>query len=134
MRAAYLLAALLLTGACSSTPGVVVDTQTVRDYVEVGELEDVPYIRVSAHDSWSDLTEFYVIYEARTSNYLIEFRRRCRELRDNAMIAADHRYDDKRLRAKEDTLRGCRIGKIYPLTEGQATELRNLGVGPGEGN
>ena len=34
------------------------------------------------------------------------------------MIAGDHRYDHNRLRVNEDTLRGCRIGKIYPLTDG----------------
>jgi hypothetical protein len=126
--------ALLLAVACSSTPEVSVDTQTVRDYVEVGELEDVQYIRVYAHDSWSRLTDFFVIYEARNDNYLIEFRRRCRELQDNTTIVGDRRYDHNRLRVNEDTLRGCRIGKIYPLTEGQAIELQTLGKGPGQGN
>jgi hypothetical protein len=113
---------------------VTVETQTVRDYVEVGELEDVQHIRVYAHDSWSYLTDHYVIYKARTNNYLIGFRRRCRELQDNSMIPSDHRYDHNRLRVNEDTLRGCRIGKIYPLTEAQTTELKNLGHGPGQGN
>ncbi len=134
MRPTYLVIALVLIVACSSTPQVVVETQTVRDYVEVGELEDVRHIRVYTHDSWSYLTEYFVLYEARTSDYLVEFRRRCRELRDNAVIVGDHRYDHNRLRVNEDTLRGCRIAKIYPLTEAQAIELRNLGKGPGEGN
>lgn len=134
MRAAYLVGALLLINACSSTPKVVVETQTVRDYVEVGELEDVKHIRVYNNDSWSYLTEDFVIYKGRADNYLLEFRRRCPELNDNTMIAGDHRYDHNRLRVNEDTLRGCRIGKIYPLTEAQTTELRNLGKGPGEGN
>ena len=49
MRAAYLVGALSLMSACSSTPKVVVETQTVRDYVEVGELEDVQaYPRLQA--------------------------------------------------------------------------------------
>jgi hypothetical protein len=129
-----MVCALLLAVACSSTPETAVDTQTVRDYVEVGELEDVQYIRVYAHDSWSRLTDFFVIYEARNDNYLIEFRRRCRELQDNTTIVGDRRYDHNRLRVNEDTLRGCRIGKIYPLTEGQAIELQTLGKGPGQGN
>jgi len=134
MRHNVLVVALLLAAACSSTPQTPVDTQTVRDYVEVGELEDVQHIRVYAHDSWSRLTDHFVIYEARNDNYLIEFRRRCRELQDNSRIVGDRRYDHNRLRVNEDTLRGCRIGKIYPLTEGQAIELQSLGKGPGEGN
>jgi len=134
MRLTCLVSVLTLMAGCSSTPQVAVDTQTVRDYVEVGELEDVKHIRVYSHDSWSYLTEYFVLYEARTSDYLVEFRRRCPELRDNAVIVGDHRYDHNRLRVNEDTLRGCRIGKIYPLTEAQVIELRNLGKGPGEGN
>ena len=142
MRPVYRLGTLMLIAACSSTSDevsvkkqkITVETQTVQDYVEVGELQDVQHIRVYTHDSWSYLTDFYVIYKARTSSYLVEFRRRCRELNDNSMIVGDHRYDKNRLRVNEDTLRGCRIGKIYPLTEAQATELRNLGRGPGAGN
>jgi len=134
MRLTCLVSVLTLMAGCSSTPQVAVETQTVRDYVEVGELEDVKHIRVYSHDSWSYLTEYFVLYEARTSDYLVEFRRRCPELRDNAVIVGDHRYDHNRLRVNEDTLRGCRIGKIYPLTEAQVIELRNLGKGPGEGN
>ena len=134
MRLTRLVGTLLFMSACSSTPPVVVETQTVRDYVGVGELEDVKHIRVYNHDSWSYLTDDFVIYKGRADNYLFEFRRRCPELRDNSMIPADHRYDQNRLRANEDTLRGCRIGKIYPLTDAQAIEMRNLGRGPGEGN
>jgi len=142
VRFVYLLGALLLTVACASTSDGVsvkkqkvnVETQTVRDYVEVGEIEDVQHIRVWPHDSWSYLTDHFVLYETRNSEYLFEFRRRCRELNDNAMIVGDRRYDHNRLRVNEDTLRGCRIGKIYPLTKAQAAELRNLGKGPGAGN
>ena len=136
MRDACLVGALLLTAACSSTPEaeVPVDTQTVRDYVEVGEVGDVQHIRVYKNDSWSRLTDYFVIYKARNDNYLIEFRRRCRELQDNTTIVGDRRYDHNRLRVNEDTLRGCRIGKIYPLTEAQAAELQHLGRGPGQGN
>lgn len=142
MRPMYLVGAMLLIAGCSSTSDevsvkkrkVTVETQTVQDYVEVGELEDVQYVRVYNHDSWSYLTDHFIIYKARDGEYLVEFRRRCRELRDNTRITGDHRYDHNRMRVNEDTIRGCRIAKIYPLTEAQATELRNLGVGPGERN
>jgi hypothetical protein len=135
------LAPLISIAGCSSSSEidvekrrVSVETQTVQDYVEVGELESVQHIRVYNHDSWSYLTDHFIIYKARDGEYLVEFRRRCRELRDNMVITGDHRYDHNRLRVNEDTIRGCRIGTIYPLTEAQATELRNLGTGPGGRN
>lgn len=134
MRFILLLMALAACGACSSTPKVAVDTQAVRDYVAVGELEDVRHIRTYHRDSMEYLTDYFILYEARTHDYLIEFRRICREFRDNRAVAPDHRYDHNRLRADEDTIRGCRIARIYPLTKAQAEELRNLGHAPGAGN
>jgi hypothetical protein len=106
----------------------------VRDYIEVGELEDVDHIRTFSRDSMEYVSDYYILYKARTSEYLIEFRRICREFRENRAVAPDRRYDYNRLRAGEDTIRGCRIDKIYPLTTAQADEMRNLGHAPGAGN
>jgi hypothetical protein len=125
---------IAMLDACSSTPSHNVDTQAVRDYVEVGELEDVQHIRTYHRDSMEYLSNYFILYEARTKDYLVEFRRICREFRDNRTVAPDHRYDHNRLRANEDTIRGCRIARIYPLTRAQADELRNLGHAPGTGN
>jgi hypothetical protein len=130
----YLGAAMIAATACSSAPPARVDTQAVRDYVEVGELEDAEYVRTYGRDTWSYLSDYFVIYRGRNKEYLVEFKRACRELQDDRTIAADHRHDPRRMRANEDTVRGCRIGKIYPLTRAQAIELRNLGDSPGEGN
>ena len=80
------------------------------------------------------VSDYHILYKARTSEYLIEFKRICREFRENRAVAPDRRYDYNRLRANEDTVRGCRIGKIYPLTQAQAEELRNLGHAPRAGN
>ena len=44
----------------------------------------------------------------------------------------DIRYDSSVLRARFDTLRGCRIDKLYAIEPGQADELRNLGWAPGD--
>jgi hypothetical protein len=125
---------LAALGACSTTPKQPVDSQAIMDYVEVGELEEVEHIRTYNRDSMEYLSDYFILYGARTRVYLIEFRRICREFRDNRAVAPDHRYDHNRLRANEDTIRGCRIGKIYPLTRAQAEELRNLGRAPGGGN
>lgn len=134
MRLALALVALAALGACTSTPGKTVDSQAVRDYVEVGELESVEHIRTYHRDSMEYLSDYFILYEARTKDYLVEFKRICREFRDNRTVAPDRRYDYNRLRINEDTIRGCRIGKIYPLSKAQAEELRNLGHAPGTGN
>jgi hypothetical protein len=125
---------LAALAACSSAPKPRVDTQAVRDYVDVGELEDVEHIRTYSRDSLEYLSDFFILYKVRTKEYLLEFRRPCREFGDHRAVAPDHRYDHNRLKANEDTIRGCRIGKIYPLTRGQADELRNLGQAPGGRN
>ena len=134
MRLALALVALAALSACTSTPSKTVDSQAVRDYVEVGELEGVEHIRTYHSDSMEDLSDYFILYEARTKEYLVEFKRICREVQDNRTVAPDRRYDYNRLRINEDTIRGCRIGKIYPLTRAQAEELRNLGHAPGSGN
>jgi hypothetical protein len=134
MKHAIAVMVLAALGACKSTPTRGVDTQAVRDYVEVGELESVEHIRTYHRDSMEYLSEYFILYEARTKDYLVEFKRICREFRDNRTVAPDRRYDYNRLRINEDTIRGCRIGRIYPLTKAQAEELRNLGHAPGAGN
>ena len=134
MRSVFVLLPLVTVLACSTTTKPRGDAQAVRDYVEVGELEDVEHIRTFSRDSMEYVSDYHVLYKARTSEYLVEFRRICREFRENRMVAPDRRYDYNRLRADEDTIRGCRIDKIYPLTKAQAEELRNLGHAPGAGN
>ena len=45
---------------------------------------------------------------------------------DNSSITPDRRYDYNMMRRGVDTLRGCRIGRMYPLTDAQAEEIRVL--------
>lgn len=134
MKALYAIGAAVMIAACSGTPEVPEDTLAIRDYVEVGELQTVDKVRTSGNDSWSYLSDYYVIYESRHDEYLLEFRRVCRELRDNALLTADRRSDHNAMYVGLDTLRGCRIDKMYPLTEAQAIELRALGGAYGHGN
>lgn len=134
MKALYAISTVAIIAACSGTPEVPAETLAVRDYVEVGELQTVNKVRTYRHDSWSYLSDYYVIYKSRNDEYLLEFRRVCRELRDSQLLTPDRRSDHNNMYAGLDTLRGCRIGKMYPLTEAQAIELRHLGHAPGEGN
>lgn len=134
MRATYLAAAALLLHGCAdmAEPRVDPKDQAVDDYIQVGELQSQDKVRMSDHDSWTYVTEHYAIYRGRDGEYLFKFRRRCVELRDNTRVTPDQRFDNQ-IRRKVDTLRGCLIEDIYPLTEAQAEELRNLPEAPLEG-
>ena len=103
-------------------------------YVEIGELKEAGSVRTQSRDKWAPVTEHFAVYEARDGHYLFEFDRACREMFDNSRITPDRRYDHSVMRRGVDTLRGCRIDKIYELTEGQAQEIEALAKSAGGGN
>jgi hypothetical protein len=134
MRTAILIATVVLVAACAGTREVPEDTQAVRDYVEVGELAQADRIRTRGNDAWTPLTHHFAIYNARDGAFLLEFTHICRELTDNTRITPDFRYDHNVIRRGIDTLRGCRIDRMYPLTEAQREELETLVKGATGGN
>ncbi|HSM30385.1 MAG TPA: DUF6491 family protein [Woeseiaceae bacterium] len=134
MKTTVLACSLALLAACAGTPEIPPDTQAVRDYVEVGELQDVDRIRTHGNDGWRPLTLHYAIYSGRDGRFLLEFNRICREMYDNTMILPDRRYDHNAMRRGIDTLRGCRIDAMYPLSEAQAEELEALVKSADSGN
>ena len=77
------------------------------------------------------ISQRYVTLETHRENFLVAFSRLCRELTLNE-VTPDIRYEKNILRARFDTIRGCRIGQIYAIDKGQAEELRNLGKAPGD--
>lgn len=131
MKTSYLIVSLVLLAACAGTPEIPSEVQAVRDYVDVGELGQTDRIRTHGSDEWSPLTDYYALYKSRDGWYLLEFNRICRELTDNTRITPDRRYDHNVMRRGIDTLRGCRIDRMYPLAEAQKQELEAL-VKPGE--
>jgi hypothetical protein len=108
--------------------------QAIRDFIELRELEELDALRSGTNDGWSVLNETFILYSGRRDTYLVEFARRCWELRDHTRITPDQRYDSSVVRARFDTIRGCRIGKIYALTEAEVAELENIGEAPGSRN
>ena len=108
--------------------------QAVRDLIEVRGLQEVDHMRSSGRDSWESIDNWFLIYKTRRDTYLVEFDRRCWELDDDARIVADERWDSNKVRARFDTIRGCRIGKLYALDEDDVAELENIGEAPGERN
>jgi len=126
-----LMAALL--AACASQPGPGPEREAVQDFVAVRNLEELDQIRTNTSDGWHEVNEYYLIYEARRAEYLVEFARACWELRDQRIVP-DRRRDSRTIRSRFDTIRGCRIDKIYSLTEAESIELKELGEAPGSRN
>jgi hypothetical protein len=134
----YLLG-LILLGACAGQdekddPSTQDIEQAVRDFIELRELEELDSLRSGNNDGWSLIDETFILYTGRRDTYLVEFARRCWELRDNTRIIPDKRWDSSNVRARFDTIRGCRIHRIYALTEAEVAELENIGEAPGSRN
>ena len=129
--------AALVAIVCFALPGANADeneesvSDAVRDFVEVRDLEEVDAITTGTSDSWDELSLEFILYEGRRETYLVEFVRPCYELRDNSRITPDKRWDTNKIRAKFDTLRGCRLKSVYQLTEAEVAELESIGESPG---
>lgn len=109
-------------------------TQAVRDFIAVRDLQDVDKMSTSSNDSWDALDDRFLLYEGRRETHLVEFNRRCWELEDNSRIVADERWSGSYIRARFDTIRGCRIDRIYALAEHEAVELKSIGEAVGSRN
>ena len=130
MKSLTILGIAIALGACATEPLFVVPSnQSVDDYVATSRLPEADDIRKSNKDSWQYLNDRYVIYSG-NDYYLIEFRTNCREIGDNSWIPVDYIHDHRNLRAGENTIRGCIVQKIYPLTSNQRNELRHLAGRP----
>ena len=134
MRAALFVTTLAMLAACAGTPEVPPETQAIRDYIEVGELQEVASIRTRSTDRWTEATSYFALYESHEGPVLLEFAHLCREMHDRSTVTPDRRYDHNVMRSREDTLRGCRIRAMYPLTEAQALEIEALANPADTGN
>lgn len=133
----YLLGIILLAGCAGQDEKdeSTQDTaQAVRDFIALRQLEELEWIRSSSSDSWNIIDETFILYNARKETYLVEFTRECWELRDNTRVTPDKRWDANTVRARFDTIRGCRIAKIFALDEAEVAELENIGEAPGSRN
>ena len=140
MKQILLLVAVVALAACATQDGAQKPTvegaqnQAVQDFIEVRGLQEVDKIRSTERDGWHDITMTYIVYKTRRDHYLAEFARPCYELRDNREVTPDIRANASIIRAKFDTLRGCRIARIFELTPDEADELKNIGEAPGKRN
>ncbi len=124
-------AALLMLAACAIEPEPDPVLEAFEDFIAVGELEETKEIRYRTDLHYEYLNEHYVLMKTRRQQYLVKFDRRCGELNDQFFVKPDYRREANVIRARFDTIRGCRIDKIYPVNDGQAEELKSLGDAPG---
>ena len=139
MRIATAIVAAFFLAACASQDERAEEStqdvsQAVRDFIELRELKELDALKSGTNDGWQQLDDRFILYSGRRETYLVEFRRRCYELNDNTRITPDKRWDLNTVRAKSDTIRGCRIAKIYRLDEAEVAELENIGEAPGSRN
>jgi hypothetical protein len=129
-----LLAIALLSACAAQDETPTQDTeQAVRDFIDVRELAEADNMRTSNRDKWQKIDQNFIIYETSKETYLLEFVRRCFEL-DQYPVVPDERRSGNLVRARYDTVRGCRIAKLFPLTEGEVAELKAIGESPGSRN
>ena len=134
MNKILIVPALLVVAGCSSTTQRPQEIEAVRDYVAAAELEEVTDIRLREQLNYTYVNDRFVTIDTRRGDYLVEFNRDCWELRQTQVSGGmvDVRDNHNVLRARFDTIRGCRIGKIYEITEAQREELTALGDAPGD--
>ncbi len=126
-----LMLALMFTAlaGCAAHTGPTVD-DAIEDFVAVSEPEEMDRIRTRDQYGISDLTERYVILRTRKDVYLVQFQR-CPPKFNNDDVTPDIRFDTNVLRSRFDTIRGCRIKKIFAIDEAGAEELKMLAEAPG---
>lgn len=129
-----LLMATWLAACATSGETIGADKdQAIRDLVVVRQLAELDKIRTRNGDHTQEIDEHFLIYKTRREAYLVEFDRPCRALAENTIVA-DQRREGNTIRSRFDTIRGCRIGHIYALTEAEVAELETIGESMGSGN
>jgi len=91
-------------------------------------VKEVDQIRIRRQLHHKVITEHYIIIFDDRVPYLATFQRRCRELNEPD-VKPDVRHESRKLRARFDTYRGCKIRTLHEVTSGQAEELLDLGAG-----
>ena len=119
----------VVMAACATQP----DTHTedaVEDFIVVSELEELSKAKIRQQITITEITDRYVVLDTYRDRYLVEFRHRCYER--GGKLAPDYRRERNVLRPGIDTIRGCRIERIFRIDKAQAQELEQLGKVPGD--
>lgn len=126
MKRSMLLLIVALLAGCAAQSDTKVD-DAIEDFVAVSGLEELDSIKSREQFGIAELSERYILLRTRNDTYLARFTRRCYELNEN-QVTPDVRYDRWTLRARLDTIRGCRIEKFFAIDAAQAEELEMLAM------
>ncbi|MGB5331136.1 MAG: DUF6491 family protein [Woeseiaceae bacterium] len=126
MKRSILVLIVALLAGCAAQPDSKVD-DAIEDFVAVSQLEELDSIKSREQFGISELSERYILLTTRKDTYLARFTRRCYELNEN-QVTPDIRFDRWTLRARFDTIRGCRIEKFFAIDAAQAEELEMLAM------
>jgi len=132
-RALTLLAVLALLFGCAtqedsrSPPGGKGrgSAEELREYLDKVQPEPVYSIRYREPLRWRALNNYFAMVETLDGPHLVELSWECKDLTRNQIYGdmADRRNTRGLLRARADTLRGCRIESFYKLPEAKAVDL-----------
>ncbi|MCH7980027.1 MAG: hypothetical protein IID59_00865 [Proteobacteria bacterium] len=91
----------------------------VRMYLDKAMLAELPFIHFRDSLRWKYLNDYFVTVEANDGDHLIEMNTECVDLRAKIFYTdmVDRRSKRDIIRARRDTIRGCRIKMIYVLPE-----------------
>ncbi len=98
--------------------------EELREYIDKVQPEPVFVVYYKEPLRWKAINDYFAIMDTRDGPHLIEMSWECKDLRNQSVYVdmADRRAKRSILRAKVDTLRGCRIENFYKLPEVERVE------------
>ncbi len=101
--------------------------EELREYLDKVQPEAVHVVRFREPLRWKAVNDYFAIMETRDGPHLVELSWECKDLGSNQMFGdmADRRETRGILRARIDTLRGCRIENFSKLPEAGAVEVKD---------
>jgi len=128
------IAALLAAGlpGCAAAPEDAEPDPSVEEtyvYLQTVQPETVLSVRFQEPLRYEVVNIRFVYLDVKSGRYLVEMERDCEYLRSGQLFTdmADRRSMRGRLRARIDTIRGCRIDQIYELPPLPATPAGDNG-------
>ncbi len=99
--------------------------EDLREYLDKVQPEPVYSIRYREPLRWKALNNYFATVETLDGPHLVELSWECNDLTKNQIYGdmADRRRTRGLLRARADTLRGCRIENFYKLPELKTVEI-----------
>ncbi|MCZ6770708.1 MAG: DUF6491 family protein [Proteobacteria bacterium] len=134
MRAlTWILFVVLLMGCASGKPEEDrrppggpgrASAEELREYIDKVQPDAVFVVYYKEPLRWKAINNYFAILDTRDGPHLIELSWECEDLFNQTVYVdmADRREKRGILRAKVDTLRGCRIENFYKLPEVEGVE------------